>query len=99
MAAQEDWPDNDNGEIIIKPGGPRLVEPLGSKTAVLLFASSHLSYRHERIKQAGASWDFPEFQPHVSLTEEAVDLAEVEPYRGKIVLGPEVFEEFDGGDS
>lgn len=99
MAAQEDWPDNDKGEIIVKPGGPRLVEPLGSKTAVLLFASSHLSYRHERIKQAGASWDFPEFQPHVSLTEEPVDLSAVEPYRGKIVLGPEVFEEFDGGDS
>lgn len=99
MAAQEDWPDNDNGEIIIKPGGPRLVEPLGGQTAVLLFASSHLSYRHERIKQAGASWDFPEFQPHVSLTKAAVDLTNVEPYRGKIVLGPEVFEEFDGGDS
>lgn len=99
MAAQEDWPDNENGEIVIKPGGPRLVEPLGSRTAVLLFASSHLSYRHERIKQAGASWDFPEFQPHVSLTGEPVDLSAVEPYRGKIVLGPEVFEEFDGGDS
>lgn len=93
MTAQEDWPAGDNGELVIQAGGPRLVEPLGDRTAVLLFASSHLSYRHERIKQAGASWDYSDYQPHVSLTGEAVDLAGVEPYRGIIRLGPERFEE------
>lgn len=93
MAAEEDWPAGENGEILIQPGGPRLVEPLGDRTAVLLFASSQLGYRHERIKRAGASWDYAEYQPHVSLTGEPVDLANVVPYRGVIRLGPERFEE------
>ena len=61
-------------------------------TAVLMFASSLLSWRHEEIIRIGASHDFPDYQPHISLTKAAVDLSKVEPYRGKIVLGPEVFE-------
>lgn len=91
------WGQNDRGEIAIPPGGVRIVEPLGNRTAVLLFTSSALTWRHEEIKRAGASWDFEAYQPHVSLTGEPVDLSNIEPYRGPIELGPEVFEEFSGG--
>lgn len=93
MKVESDWNQDEAGRITIPPGGVRIVEPLGSKTAVLLFTSSHLSWRHESIKRAGASHDYPDYQPHISLTESAVDLSAVEPYRGKIVLGPERFEE------
>lgn len=89
----EDWNQEADGTITIPPGGVRIVEPLGDRTAVLLFTSSRLTWRHEQIKRAGASWDFEDYQPHVSLTGEPVDLASVEPYRGKIVLGPERFDE------
>jgi phage-related protein (TIGR01555 family) len=89
----EDWNQDRDGTIEIPPGGVRLVEPLGDRTAVLLFTSSRLSWRHEQIVRAGASWDFEEYQPHISLTGDPVDLAGVEPYRGRIVLGPEKFEE------
>jgi len=89
----EDWNQEKNGQIEIAPGGVRIVEPLGNRTAVLLFTSSRLSWRHEQIVRAGAEHGFPDYQPHISLTGEPVDLSNVEPYRGKIVLGPEVFEE------
>jgi hypothetical protein len=66
-------------------------------TAVLMFASSQLYWRHREIVEAGASHDFPDYTPHVSLTESPVDLSGVEPYRGRIVLGPEIFEELREG--
>jgi len=89
----EDWNQEKDGTIAIPPGGVRLVQPLGDRTAVLLFTSSRLCWRHEQIVQAGASWDYPEYQPHISLTGEPVDLSGVEAYQGPIKLGPELFSE------
>lgn len=96
-AGAEAWGGDEKGEITVAPGGPRIVEPLGDKGAVvLLFASSALSWRHEEIKRAGASWDYDGFQPHVTITyqkPEGLDLRTVEPYRGKLRFGPEIFAE------
>lgn len=93
------WDGGDKGEITVQPGGARIVEALGDKGAVvLLFASSSLSWRHEEMKQAGASFDFPEYQPHVTITyakPEGLDLKTVEPFRGALRFGPEIFEELD----
>lgn len=92
------WSVDRDGRVVIEPGGARLVETLGDKGAVvLLFSSSTLSYRHEEIKRAGASWDHPDYQPHVTITYQGqgVDLSAVEPYRGKLIFGPERFEEVD----
>lgn len=97
MAVEPSW-DGDKGDLIVPPGGARLVEPLGDKGAVvLLFASSSLAYRHEAIKRAGASWDYPEYQPHVTITYAGtgVDLSKVEPFRGALHFGPEIFEELN----
>lgn len=88
-----EWSDKGKDELTIPEGGPRAVEPLGGMSAVILFASSQLTYRHESIVQAGASHDFPDYTPHISLTKTPVDLSKVEPYRGRIVLGAEIFEE------
>lgn len=88
-----DWGEAKNGGLTIPAGGPRVVEPLGEKTAVLMFASSELSWRHHRLIEAGASFDYETYIPHISLTESKVDLSKVEPYRGPIVLGVEIFEE------
>lgn len=92
-----DWSQEKDGRLTIPAGGPRVVEPLGDITAVLMFASSELSWRHRSIVQSGASHDFEDYIPHISLTKAQVDLSQVEPYRGKIVLGPEIFEEVKSG--
>lgn len=92
----EDWNQEKDGTIEIPPGGVRIVEALGDKGAVvLLFTSSRLSWRHEQIIRAGASHDFPEYQPHVTITyakPEGLDLAKVEPFRGRLRFGPEIFD-------
>lgn len=83
-------------KMTVAAGGPRLVEKLGDDGAVvLLFASSELSWRHESFKRDGCSFDYNCFQPHITITYELgdVDLDDVEPYRGEIVFGPEIFEE------
>lgn len=89
-----EWSSEDDGELTIAPGGPRLMERFG-EAVVLQFASSRLTWRHEDIKRLGAQTDYPDYQPHVTITWSApdIDLSKVEPYRGKIVLGPEQFEE------
>ena len=92
MKVGETWSSDKDGTLNVAPGGARLVEPLGDKGAVvLLFNSSELSWRHEAIKRdADASWDFPSYQPHVTITYSGgdVDLSKVEPFRGKLVFGP-----------
>lgn len=95
------WDGNDKGELIVPPGGARIVEPLGDKGAVvLLFNSSSLAWRHEEMIRNGASHDFPEYQPHVTITyakPEGLDLSTVEPFRGELRFGPEIFEELTEG--
>lgn len=96
MSVEEQFGADKDGRLTVAAGGPRVVEPLGDKGAVvLMFNSWELAYRHGVIRRAGASWDFPGYQPHITITYEAgdLDLAKVEPYRGPIVLGPEIFAE------
>jgi len=92
-----DYSGKGSGDMLITAGGPRVVEPLGDRTAVLMFASSDLGWRNREMREAGASWDLPDYQPHISLTGDPVDLTNVEPYRGPIELGPEIFEEISNG--
>lgn len=95
-----DWfkASDDAAELTIEAGGPRAVEKMGAAVAVL-FSSSRLQWRHREIIDIGGSHDFAEYQPHVSITfgDPPADIATIEPYRGKIVLGPEKFEPVDDG--
>lgn len=91
------WSDDQKGNLTIKPGGPRAVEKLGEDAVVLLFASDDLSWRHRSMVEAGASHDFNEYQPHVTLTYDAgeVDVEAVKPFTGALRFGPEIFEALD----
>ncbi|CRM04914.1 phage-associated protein, family [Pseudomonas sp. 28 E 9] len=97
MKVGESWSGDGKGELKIAPGGARLIDKFGEGAVVLLFNSSELSWRHVTIVEAGASWDWPDYQPHITFTYEpgSVDIDKVEPYRGAIELGPEIFEELD----
>lgn len=83
-------------KLDIAAGGPRQMERLGDdgKYIALLITANELVWRHKEIIEAGATWNWPDYQPHISIQIGAdVDLAKVEPYQGRIVLGPEIFEE------
>lgn len=84
----------DNGNHIVPPGGPRLIERFGEGAVVLVFFSGHLEQRHREMREAGASWDHAGYYPHVTISYDAgeLDLAKVEPYRGELRFGPEIFE-------
>ena len=101
MKMGDNWSDNGKGGLTIPAGGPRLMEAFGDngEAKVLSFASSALSWRHEDMKRSGASSDREEYQPHVTISYAAggPDLNSVEPFRGKIELGPEIFEELREG--
>jgi uncharacterized protein len=90
------WGQDEKGQITIPPGGPRIVEALGTDGAIVLeFASTSLQWRHEDLKRSGAESDYDSYLPHMTITYDPppdLDLSKVEPYQGKIVLGPEIFE-------
>ncbi|MBZ0268053.1 hypothetical protein K8I85_07850, partial [bacterium] len=85
-------------------GGLRDVHQFPARTTpngalVLRFASYDLERRHRELRAAGASWDFPEYQPHVTITYSVpeADAGAIEPYRGPMVFGPEEFAGIDEG--
>jgi phage-related protein (TIGR01555 family) len=87
MKIGEAW----NGKLELAAGGPRLMETFG-EAKVLLFRSHELEWRHDAMKEAGASWDHPQYQPHITISYGPMPDG-VEPYQGRIILGPERFEE------
>lgn len=89
FAVGESWAS----EIKIAAGGPRQMEQFGEAT-VLRFSSRELGWRHREIEEAGATWDHPEYAPHITISYGFKgELSKVEPYQGEIVLGPELFAE------
>ncbi len=86
-------------KLEIPAGGPRAIERFGQmgQHVVLRFAGEELAWRHDMMIDRGASHDFDEYSPHITLwkLEGETDLSDVEPYQGKIVLGPEIFEEVE----
>lgn len=95
-AGRDLW-DNEKGTFTVASGGPRIVEKFGN-AIVLVFASDRLYWRHMDIRRIGASWDYPDFNPHVTITYEApadLDLTKIKPYDGPIELGVEKFAEID----
>lgn len=79
-------------------GGPRLLDLFGpaKDVLVLLFNDYQLTWRHDDMVQKGCSWEWPEYQPHITLVTkgaQSVDVFKIKAYDGPIVLGPEIFEE------
>ena len=94
-----DWrAAGDSFDTYRNSSGKRSVVALGDKGAVVLkFESPELTQRWQAFRAHGASWDFPGFQPHVTITYDGkgVDLTKVKPYEGVIEFGPERFAPVD----
>jgi len=92
--AADDW--GGKATLEVQEGGPRLMD-IFNGTLVQIFGSSSLSWRHESILRAGATWDHPDFNPHFSLDYSfaGVSVEGIKPWIGPIELGPERFAEVD----
>lgn len=72
----------------------RSVQMLGREGAVVLMLGSEssrtqsLAAAHQALRDAGASWDFPSYQPHITITYNGagLDLSKITPYTGPIRL-------------
>jgi uncharacterized protein len=79
-------------------GGKREIKPLGNEGAVVLkFESKILTNRWKQILDAGGSWDWESYQPHITITYNGskLNLNKIEPYDQVIELGPEKFDKLD----
>lgn len=82
-------------EPATRPGsGLRYLARFGEAT-VLKFDSPALEQRWAEFIRAGASWDHPSYQPHITLSWQAPAdlLVQASPYMGPIVLGAEKWAE------
>ena len=90
-----EWADmNADYDGVRIDGGLRTVEPLGAAgTVVLKFTSSYLQERWQSFKDAGASWDYESYQPHVTITyQDGAVLSQIPAYTGPLLFGPEILE-------
>ena len=84
---------------VIVSGGSRGVDQFGKGAVVLTFECEILEWRNQMLRRLGATSDFPDYHPHVTITydvPEGMDLSAVTPYDGELIFGPEVFEEIKG---
>lgn len=90
-----DWEpfEPQNNKLTIKHG-ERKIEQFGDAT-VLTFTSKTLSARWKEFRKAGASWDFPHYIPHITISYETseLDLKNIKPFTGDLIFGPESLKE------
>lgn len=92
------WPDPQDGEVTANLSDGRAIERLGDGGAVVLkFRSPHLLARWDYLRSIGATWDWPSYIPHITISWDAADvnIEDVAPYKQPLVFGPEIFQELN----
>jgi hypothetical protein len=94
-----DWSklSEQNNKINIK-GGKRSIVRLGDEGAIVIkFESNKLQDRFDEFIDAGCSWDYDSYQPHISFSYNGMkgSLNDIKIYDEPILLGPEKFKELD----
>ncbi len=67
---------------------------------VLEIKSPDLLERNEALREQGIHSKFPDYRAHITITykkPKGLKVEGIEPYRGPIILGPEIFEEASSG--
>jgi len=84
-----------NNKKLTVNGGERELKPLGNEGAIVLkFESDVLHNEWKYFIDNGASWDWPEYQAHITITYSGhPNIKSVIPYQGPIVLGGQEFKE------
>jgi 2'-5' RNA ligase len=79
-------------------GGQRTISSLGDEGAIVLkFQSKLLEERWKYYLDKGASWDYKQYMPHVSITYSGSgpNIKTIVPYDGELLFGPEILKEVD----
>jgi len=89
------WPAALLEPVVVPTPARRSVEQFDGGAVVLRFSSPELLHRWQELRDRGASWDWPEFHPHITITYDPgdVDIAQVTPFYGPILLGQERMDE------
>lgn len=91
------WQDlvPEKNRLIVR-GGKRTIKQLGDNKAITLcFPSRVLHERWQEFRDDGASWNFPSYLAHITISYKPVELATIEPYSGDLIFGHEKFKEID----
>ena len=95
-----DWSlvERDQPEMIYVPHDEdelREVHNFNAGACVLEIQVPELTKRNKKLRELGIHSKFPDYRAHITITYQKPDwinVEEVEPYRGCIVLGPEIVE-------
>ncbi len=81
----------DSFDYVYIRSGKRQIKQFGD-ASVLVFESHDLERRWKQLCDDGCSWDFPDYNPHITFTyDKNNDISKIKPYNGPIELGPENF--------
>lgn len=103
LAMPEGRTYSDGGKMTINPGGARVLDVFGhdeERCLVLRFKSWELTAHNRDMMEAGASSDYPDYAPHVTITYKlpaSFDVDAAKPYDGPLVFGPAMFEAIKEG--
>lgn len=93
QAPDEQWPKADEDYIPLDCSEATWATMRG-ETLALTVSNESLLLRHTQLRGLGYSWDFPHYTPHITFPRKLFGLVygvEHEPFRGTLVLGPEIF--------
>lgn len=93
-----EWPEPLRDTLVADDPDGRVVTTLGDGGAVVLkFKSAALNARWDQLRASGLSWEHFAYTPHVTISWQAgdVNLADVAPFKGELIFGPERFAEVD----
>jgi len=87
----------DTKPLVVNAGGDRRIQVFGkdNDVGVLTFSNQELHDRWQKWRDAGASWDFPTYEPHVSITysiPKDLDVTKVELPSFPLIFGGEEYE-------
>lgn len=84
--------------LVVRDTSGRRMESFHDDAVVQRFESSKLRRRHEQLKEAGGSSDYPTFKAHLTVTYNlpaGLKLGDVKPFTRPLLFGPEVFMKID----
>ena len=78
----------------------RKLERFG-ESVVMIFKSPKLAKRWQEYRDAGAIWDYEEYNSHVTISYKGVpedmDISSIVPFSDPLIFGPEIWEPLNEG--